>query len=252
MCSSEIEKFSNIEQLSRAAAERIAGEIAAAVHRRGMASMVLAGGKTPAMTYGMLAADYAISWERVHLFFGDERWLPAEHPESNFLMVKKTLLDKISLPEQNLHAIDYNAESPEKAASRYNEKIKDFLYSEQPAGGWAYFDLTILGMGEDGHTASLFPGRALLEEKKLYAAAVSEPAGKPMVPRISMTYPALARSRKILFLIGGVKKETILNDILQGRNCDLYPAAAVRAVEEVRWLVVTGPGARGQGEKNGP
>ena len=189
----------------------------------------------------MLAAHSAISWERVHLFWGDERWLPPDHPESNFAMVKNSLLDKISLPASNIHPIDYEAASPEKAASLYDTEVKSFLHPDRTGGNQACFDLTILGMGEDGHTASLFPGQALLKEKVRFAGAVSEPAGKPKVPRISMTFPALASSRKILFLIGGHKKEKILHDILSGRNCDLYPAAGVRALEEVRWLVVTSP-----------
>ncbi len=238
-----VEKFDHPDKMSAEAAARIAAGIQQAVHSRGRAGLVLAGGNTPRQTYQMLATDRSIPWERVHLFWGDERWLPPEDPASNFFMVKQALLDRINLPGGNLHCPDFAAGSPQKAAALYDEEIRTFFGEGSNDGQWQYFDLTILGMGEDGHTASLFPGDPLLAEKVRYAAAVPEPAGKPPVPRISLTFPALARSRRILFLISGGGKAKILQDILAGENSGRYPAALVRAIEEVRWLVAFDPSA---------
>lgn len=249
----EIERFVDLEQLSTAAAEQISRAIIDGVRSRGMASLVLAGGKTPEMTYRKLAADPEIPWERVHLFWGDERWLPPDDPDSNFSMVKNALLDKIPLPQQNLHAIDHGAVSPQEAALLYDDELRAFLDAGQrPDGKAQFFDLTLLGMGEDGHTASLFPGHSLLHEKSRYAAAVPNPAGKPFVPRVTMTFVALACSRRILFLIKGAKKEKILRQLERGGNCQEYPAAQVRAVEEVRWLVAADPADAAKGGTDAP
>jgi 6-phosphogluconolactonase len=207
----------------------------------------LSGGSTPKTLYGLLASDEFRSrfpWQRVSWYWGDERFVPYDHPESNFRMTREAMLAKAPVPPGNIHPIPTDG-SPEDAARRYE------LTLQQAYGGASLdphrplFDVTLLGLGPDGHTASLLPGEPVLSERKRWVAAVAH--GRPEV-RITMTYPALESSRRVAFLVAGEDKAAIFTAIRKGDS--RVPAAQIRPVGELFWFVDRA--AAGQAELAGP
>ena len=171
--------------------------------------MALAGGNTPREIYSMLAESTyrdRVDWDRLHLFWGDERMVPPEHEDSNFRMVKETLLDHVRIPDGNVHRIRGEV-APEQAAHEYAELLHDHFESDSPR-----FDIILLGIGEDGHTASLFPGTDVVEECKLYTVAVFVPRLDTW--RVTLTFPVLNAAREVLFLAAGKSKSDIVQRII--------------------------------------
>ena len=174
----------------------------------------LSGGSTPKRLYEVLASDIVrvkIDWQRVHLFFGDERFVPHDHPDSNYGMVREALVRHVPIPEENVHAIDTSAASPDEAAAAYERTLKAFLGKETLDIWRPVFAVTLLGLGDDGHTASLFPGTAALHERDRWVTAV---VGAKPEPRITMTYPVLDSSRAVIFLASGEGKRAMLKRLL--------------------------------------
>jgi 6-phosphogluconolactonase len=207
----------------------------------------LSGGSTPKTLYGLLASDEFRSrfpWQRVSWYWGDERFVPYDHPESNFRMTREAMLAKAPVPPGNIHPIPTDG-SPDDAARRYE------LTLQQAYGGASLdphrplFDVTLLGLGPDGHTASLLPGEPVLSERRRWVAAVAH--GRPET-RITMTYPALESSRRVAFLVAGEEKAAIFTAIRQGDS--RVPAAQIRPVGELFWFVDRA--AAGQAELVGP
>lgn len=202
------------------AAERIVRLATATLDVNDRFSIALSGGSTPRPMYEMLADkfDPYLDWERIHLFFGDERCVAPDDEQSNYRMVKETLLDKINIPDANVHRI-HGEDAPEIAAKSYAEEIKAFFGDEDD-----FFDLNLLGIGEDGHTASLFPGtKAIHEQNELVIAHHVEAKGN--VWRISQTFPTILRSSNIMFVISGVGKAEALKAVLEGDyEPDMYPS----------------------------
>jgi 6-phosphogluconolactonase len=230
----EIRVFPDINTFSRAAAGEIVALARRAVAERGRFSLVLSGGTTPRILYNLLATEYSdkIPWEAVHLFFGDERFVPKDDPESNFAMADEALISKIQIPEGNIHPVPTHAGSPGEAAQRYEREIKKFL-------GEGTFDLVLLGMGDDGHTASLFPGNPVLEERERWVAAVEAPGSYRTRQRVTMTLPLINRAGKVFFLVAGEEKREVLEAIMgdPGGAKRLYPAALVSCEGGVEWFV---------------
>jgi len=235
-----VREFANIRQASAAAVNIMIDLARSAVAARGFFTFVLAGGSTPRQAYELLAAAAnaaRMPWQQSHFFWGDERWLAADHPDSNFSMADKALLSRVPVPAANIHRITTGHSDPETGAGLYEKHLRDFFRSRDlPV---PRFDLVLLGMGTDGHTASLFPGSDLLEEKKKWVAAVPPGAGAPPVARITLTLPVLNRARNICFLIAGKKKKEILHTILtRPQEAEaLYPAARVKPAGSLVWLV---------------
>lgn len=226
--------FASLEEASRALCREIIREARQAMSAYGDFRLVLAGGSTPVPLYEMLAAESdnpGIPWKSIHLFWGDERFLPQDHPESNYYLAAETFLNKVPLAAENIHPVPVWLATAHEAASQYDQILGQFENRKRPL-----FDLTVLGLGEDGHTASLFPGYPVLEDKLSLAAALEEPAGSPPVPRITMTLKGLARSSRICFLIAGKKKREIMEKIRTGGREDIYPAARVRAMDWLEWF----------------
>ena len=223
----ELARFSDLESLSRAAAEIVVGAARQAVAERGRFALALSGGKTPRRLFELLAGS-AIDWSRAHLFWGDERCLPRTDPASNYRMAAEALLSKAAVPPQNVHAPSVEIGSPEAAAKSYEEELRGF-FRDAPAA----FDVTLLGMGPDGHTASLFPGSAALLESKRWVLAVDGKQGDPPVPRVTLTLPALNASRVALFLVSGARKRPLIDEIMRGGAP--YPAATIEAREKLLW-----------------
>lgn len=186
-----------------------------AIEASGQFIVALSGGSTPRQLYALLAAaEYGarIPWPRVYLFWGDERCVPPDHPDSNYRMASENLLSKIPIPKENVHRME-GEEEPQVAASKYEETIRDFFQLSDFA--LPRFDLIFLGLGDDGHTASLFPGsEALRETKRLVLAPYVE---KLKAHRLTLTLPVFNHAAHIFFLVTGKSKAAVLGDVLQRR-----------------------------------
>ncbi len=191
-----IHAYPNKEKLVAATTERIADCMEQAIQKNGLCNMALSGGKTPGGIFSLLASNPyrdRLDWSRLHVFWGDERMVPPEHQDSNFRLVQETLLDHIKIPDENVHRMRGEI-APEEAAAEYISLLHDHF-----KGGLPCFDLMLLGLGEDGHTASLFPGTDAVEEREKHAVAVFVP--KLDAWRVTLTLPVLNAARKILFLV---------------------------------------------------
>lgn len=205
-----------------------------AIAARGRFCVALSGGNTPRGVYSLLAEKKkdALPWDRIYVFFGDERPVPPDHPESNYRMARESLLSKVPIPTGNVFRMP--AELPaDKAADRYQRELREFFHLA--ASYLPRFDLIMLGIGEDGHTASLFPGsKALQEQSRLVVANWVE---KFSGYRITFTYPMLNHAEEVLFLASGQSKARILRDIFDPARKNSYPAQAVQPVNgRLLWI----------------
>ncbi len=193
---------------------------------QGRFALNLSGGSTPKMLYELLATDAyrdKFDWARVHVFFGDERFVPMDHPDSNYRMAREALLSHVPIPAANIHPVPTGDGAPAEAAAAYAATLQACYGGDRIDPARAIFDVTLLGLGEDGHTASLFPGTAALGERDLWVTAV---IGAKPEPRITMTYPVLASSGAVVFLVASAGKSEILKRVLAGDEA--LPAAHVR------------------------
>ena len=194
----------------------------------------LSGGSTPKALYSLLASDdfrNRFPWERVSWYWGDERFVPYDHPDSNYRMTREAMLSKAPVPPENVHPVPADG-TAEEAARRYERTLREAYGAATLDPARPLFDITLLGLGADGHTASLLPGQPVLEERTRWVMAVSH--GRPEV-RITMTYPPIDSSRSVAFLVVGREKAAILNSIRGGDSA--LPAARVRPVGELIWFV---------------
>lgn len=222
----------SIEVLSRKAAELFIVEAGAAVAARGVFSVALSGGSTPKPFYSLLSSEYFrtnIDWKRIHFFWADERCVAKEHPDSNFGMAFDLLLSKVPVPKANIHRIPGEL-APEEAASSYDRDLRTFFGNMFPR-----FDLVYLGVGTDGHTASIFPGEKAASD--FTRAAVPVYVEKLGSHRISLTIPVLNNAATVVFLVTGKSKANIVRDIIEEKNPDL-PAAWVKPTNGTSvWLL---------------
>jgi 6-phosphogluconolactonase len=219
---------------AEALAHRVAGWIVdlAAQSRRRFA-ICLSGGSTPRRLYQLLAGQpytERMPWDRVHWFWGDERFVPWEHPDSNYRMARAALAEA-PIPAGNIHGIETNG-TPADAARGYERVLKTFCGAETLDPQRPLFDVLLLGLGPDGHTASLFPGTRVLDERDRWVAEV---VGTKAEARITLTYPALESSRHVAFLVAGADKRAMLSRALAGDAA--VPAARVNPVGDVTWFV---------------
>ncbi len=227
----------NTDDLAQRAATEVVKLAQLSVRDKKRFAVALSGGSTPRALYSLLAApEYGqkIFWPHVHLFWGDERCVPPDHGDSNYRMVRESLLSKIQIPEANIHRMAGEKE-PRVAAAEYEEKLKEFF--QLAPGAFPRFDLILLGMGEDGHTASLFPGSdALKETKRLVVATYVE---KLNAHRLTLTLPVLNHGAAVLFLITGGGKAAVVKEILRdGGEPSHFPAAQVRPPDgRLLWLL---------------
>jgi 6-phosphogluconolactonase len=223
-----------VADLPQAAAELINTTAAAAVAARGRFTLALSGGNTPRALYQLLAAEYArtLPWSSTHLYFGDERAVPPTDPDSNYRMASEALLSKIHGLADRAARIE-GERSPPEAAARYDARLRQAFVDGTT------FDIALLGIGEDGHTASLFPGSPALDEQTQWAVATEAPPGMKTRHRVTLTYPMFANARTVIFLCAGKDKHTILSNVLAaaGDPSALYPASRVTAREHVIYLV---------------
>jgi 6-phosphogluconolactonase len=225
--------FPTIADLSEAALDDILRIVNDAVAKRGRFSIALAGGHTPAELYALWADKYKTKtpWDRVHLFFGDERFVPEDDLLSNYRMARETLIAHVPIPKENVHPMLTNFPSPEKAAEAYEVELRKY-FGETPS-----FDVQLLGLGAEGHTASLFPGSPALDEQRRWVLAVRVPAEPPQ--RLTLTPVVLNQGLNTFFLVAGENKRKILA-ALRGEPQDVpskYPAGRIRPARGVVWYL---------------
>lgn len=221
--------------VAEAAAQLFVAAAADAIAAGGRFSVALSGGSTPEALYGRLAGPERmeqVDWPRVHVFFGDERMVQPDDPRSNYGKAREALLDRVPLPRENLHRIRGEL-PPGEAAARYERELAEHFGAESAP----QFDLILLGMGDDGHTASLFPSMPALDERGRWAVATDVPAYvKPNVPRVTLTFPVLNAGCLVAFLVTGAGKAARIADALGGGST--LPAARVRpAGGELLWFL---------------
>jgi len=224
--------FEDAEALARNAAEWLCA-LALASDRQ--FAICCSGGSTPKRLYEVLAEPATalrFPWKRVHWFWGDERFVPHDHPDSNYRMVFDALFSRVAVPERNIHAVPTAGLSPGQAAAAYERTLQEFYGAATLSPARPLFDVTLLGIGEDGHTASLFPGHPALEEQTRWALAV---IGAKAEARITLTYPALDSSRDAVFLVTGKGKR---EPVARARSGDrALPAARIRPVGRLHWFI---------------
>jgi len=207
---------------------------AAALAAKGPFRVSLSGGSTPKALYELLVSDEfrgRFPWKQVSWYWGDERFVPYNHPESNYRMVREAMLSRAPIPPENIHPIPTDG-TPEEAAREYEHTLQRTYGAPTLDPLRPLFDIMLLGLGADGHTASLLPGDSALEERKRWAVPVSH--GRPEV-RITLTFPVIDSSRHVAFLVAGQSKAAALAAIRAGDR--QLPAARVRPVGELIWLV---------------
>ena len=230
----EISIFGNGRAAADFTVERWVGACRESVENRGYFAVALSGGRTPVDFYKLLSArGNRLPWRKTHVFLADERFVPANDEESNYWLVRECLLNHVDIPKNNVHRVDTNEATLEMAAEKYEEDIRDFFGIERDP--IPEFDLIMLGIGEDGHTASLFPGARSLEEEKRVAIPVV--AEKPPHKRISLTLPVLTNARRIMFLVTGSQKAGIVREIVEDNQSRL-PASLVRRMARSVYLVM--------------
>jgi 6-phosphogluconolactonase len=230
MSSFRTEVLADAEALARHAAEWVVARARASTNSFGFC---LSGGSTPKRLYELLAQPPLVGqmpWERVHLFFGDERFVPRDHPDSNYRMADHAMIAHVPIPPQNVHGMPVEG-TPEEAAEHYEHLLQAMYGAHELDPARPLFDVTLLGLGEDGHTASLFPNTPVLRERHAWVASV---IGAKPEPRLTLTYPVIASSRAVAFLIAGAGKREML-ERLQARDPAL-PASHVEPVGELLYL----------------
>jgi 6-phosphogluconolactonase len=220
--------------LAHEAARRFVALAREAAESRGRFSAALSGGSTPGGLYRLLAEEpysLQVPWEAVHLFWGDERCVPPDDPGSNYHLAEENLLFRVPIPPENVHRVRGELE-PASAARNYEQEIQDFF-----CGPHARFDLILLGLGEDGHTASLFPGSpALAERERLVTAATAVYQDRP-AQRVTLTLPALNSARQVLFLVAGSAKAGVVQAVLEGADEQLPARQVQPAAGGLSWLL---------------
>lgn len=219
--------------LAAAAAERVLARIAA---NSGRIAICLTGGSSPKALYELLGTEpyrKRVPWERVHWFIGDERFVPSGDPRNNMAMARAAFLDQ-NAPASQIHPIPTDAAGPDEAAARYAHELKAFYGADALDPARPLFDMVLMGAGPDGHTASLFPTFPEIEETARWVVGVPRAHVEPFVPRVSLTLPALASCREMLFEAAGTGKRAILARLFGGEN---LPANRARSNGETVWLI---------------
>jgi 6-phosphogluconolactonase len=224
------------EELALATAERMAESLAHAIKERGTGSLVLSGGETPRRAYEHLGSQplsASLDWNLVHLYFGDERMVPPNHADSNYGMARRELIDRVPIPHKNVHRMKGEL-TPEKAAEEYDADLQQTYGEEIPR-----FDCILLGIGDDGHTASLFPGTDALNERKKRVTHLFVPRLNAW--RVTLTFPVINNAREIIFLAEGRKKASIIRKVIEhSAPSPALPSSMIRPYDgELHWMLET-------------
>ena len=229
----EARVFADTALLTRAVADESQRIALDAVLANGRCSICLSGGTTPKSLNELWARDYTtrMPWKKIHLFWGDERYVSYDDERSNYRMARETLFSRVSIPPGNIHPMPTGLANPDEAAIAYEKTLREY-FGDRPE-----FDLLFLGIGVEGHTASLFPDSPALAETQRAVVSVVAPAEPPR--RLTLTYPMLNRSRNIFFLAEGAKKREIISEIRREPEsaASRYPAARIRSAGRLIWFL---------------
>jgi 6-phosphogluconolactonase len=219
--------------LAKAAADRVLARISA---NGGRVAICLTGGSSPKKLYQLLATETYrsnIPWDRVHWFIGDERFVPTSDSRNNMSMARAAFLDQCA-PAANIHPIPTGTANPDEAARRYERELQSSYGADEFSSARPLFDIVLMGVGPDGHTASLFPGYPAVDETRRWVVGVPQAHVEPFVPRVTLTLPALGSCREMLFEIAGTEKRAVLTRVLEDES---LPANRARSTGETVWLV---------------
>lgn len=227
----DLHVFPDTEALAAAAAEEIASRLREAIEQRGRASFVLTGGDTPKPVYRLLASDYAdaLDWGQVHVFWGDDRFVPPDDEQSNLNMARETMLNDLSIPDCNIYPIPTTLPNAEAAAAAYHETLQAFFAGDAPA-----FDVLLLGLGSDRHIGSLWPGTEDVREEERWVIHTESPPHQPVRDRVTMTMPLLKAGRTTIFLVAGEGKAEAARAAIEQNE---GPAARVTARDRLAWYL---------------
>ena len=235
----EIQIVADAEELNRTAAAEFIRQATAAVQSKGSFTVALSGGSTPKSLYSLLANDAAlraqVPWDKVHFFWGDERHVPPDHADSNYRMAHEAMLSKVPVPAAHIHRIEAEHPDANRVAAAYEQSLREFF--QVPAGQVPRFDVILLGMGPDGHTASLFPGTVALSEQT--HLVVANWVDKFNSYRITLTLPVLNDAACVAFLVSGEEKAETLRLVLQDEQQPRrFPSQLVRPTHgRLLWLI---------------
>jgi 6-phosphogluconolactonase len=229
--SRQVHILPNLPELIEAATARTLDIIQQAIALRGIATIALSGGSTPKPLYQAIAQSN-LDWTKLHIFWGDERYVPSDHPDSNENMARQAWLDQVPLPPNNIHAVPTHFPEPTDSAQQYEAKLQSVFGTSE--GNLPAFDLILLGIGDDGHTASLFPHTPALGVRDRLIT-VGEKSGQP---RITFTYPLINNAHNVLFLLAGASKQPALKQIFSPvADANQYPAHAIRPQGNLIWMM---------------
>ncbi|OKH20921.1 6-phosphogluconolactonase [Chroogloeocystis siderophila] len=226
----KVEVLSDKPALIERALQLTIAKMTNAIAERGVCTIALSGGSTPKPLYEAIAAQH-LPWEKIHVFWGDERYVPPNHPDSNQLMARQAWLNRVNIPGENIHPIPTNEADPAVAARKYEEHLQAFF---QTSGDeFPKFDIILLGMGSDGHTASLFPHTEALKARGLIAVG-----NKQEEPRITFTVPLINHARCVVFVVAGADKKAALAQVFAPDADDFnYPSRLIQPQGELWWLL---------------
>lgn len=226
--------FADLDELSHAVSDECVRAANEAVSARGRCLIALSGGHTPSRAYQIWSTEYRdkMPWTKTHFFWGDERFVGADDPKSNYHMTREALFKNVRVPPENIHPIVTNFSTPDEAAREYEAVLRTFVAESGPS-----FDVVLLGLGVEGHTASLFPGSPALAEQKRWVVSVRAPAEPPV--RISLTFPVLRRARATYFLVAGADKQGIVAALRRDPSAETeeLPVAMLRPEGEEIWFL---------------
>lgn len=235
-----LQQFATVNALAIGAATRYCDAAREAVAARGRFCVVLPGGRTPAVLFAALrSAPWVekVPWRESHFFWTDERCVPADDANSNYGLAQRELLTQVPIPAGHVHRAPTEIGSPDKAARAWEHELREFFSAGTRTTAFPEFDLVILGVGPDGHTASLFPGAPALEVSKRWVARTAS-MGTPPVPRLTLTLPVFNHAREVVFLAAGPDKRKIMDAIAAGAD---LPAARIRPRKDPDWLYTESP-----------
>lgn len=226
-----IEILANREELIERSLSVVLSQITAAITERGQCTIALAGGSTPEPLYQAIAAR-ELDWDKIHVFWGDERYVAPDHPDSNQKMARLAWLDRVNIPASNIHPMPTGAGDPAADASTHQTELQQFFQISD--GEFPAFDIILLGIGDDAHTASLFPHTAALQVQD----ALVTVGNKDGQPRITFTVPLINRARCVIFIVaGGSKKPALAQIFAPAADATTYPARLIQPEGELWWLL---------------
>ena len=232
-----VEVLANREELIDRSLKIVLSKISSAIAERGVCTIAAAGGSTPEPLYRALSGQ-DLPWDKIHVFWGDERYVPPEHPDSNQKMARLAWLDRVNIPASNIHPMPTGAGDPAADASAHQIELQQFFKVSD--GEFPAFDIILLGIGDDAHTASLFPGTAALQVRN----ALVTVGNKDGQPRITFTVPLINRARCVIFMVAGASKQPALAQIFAPAADEMtYPARLVQPEGELWWLLDAAAGS---------